>query len=103
MITGLLHASKRACVNSSVHKGAALWLFPYFIRKSAGARLTTGLWFKSESLLYLVQEGVLTNGQSSLGDICHDDEIAETDSKTARYVKLPTLLPLELDNELSLK
>lgn len=39
-IIGFLHVFKMACDNNGTHEGAAMWLIPFFMKKTAAAAIT---------------------------------------------------------------
>lgn len=80
----------------------------YAMKNSAAAALTARLWSKSKLSHYSIKKEVLTTYFHMLihlwESLATDDIFAETDSKTARFVRpLLTLSPLEFAKELWLK
>lgn len=53
-IVGFLHTFQTTCNSNEIHEGATMGLFPYFMRKSAGAALAAHLFLKSKAPHYSV-------------------------------------------------
>lgn len=103
-IIGSLHLFKMVFDNSHIGEGAVLGVLPYVMKMSAATALMTRLSLKSKSSNYSAKENVLTTNCQVMNHLMEtyamDGILAETDSKTARNIKLSTVSPLDSGNGL---
>lgn len=99
-IIRVLHAFKIECDSNGIHEGAAMWLFPYFLKKFTAAISAPCLSHGAKKSNYGVKDAVLTTKFQVVNHVLEtytaDHIIKETDSDTACFVNPSNMWPLRL-------
>lgn len=106
-ITGFLQGLNISCDSNVIHEGAAIWMFQYFMRRSAAGVFAACLFPNANDSYYIVRKQVIKKYFQMVSHLLEtyatDYIMAKMDGKISCYLKLLNTSQLGLANELRLK